>query len=162
MRQRSANLTHLLLFALLPWITVASGARAQTDGSTGPGSTGPWQIPRNVPETDEDSDDFWGSSVNKLQSIRGVIHEIEELGRIFIEDSADGLQYWIQLPNSVKIRAADRSTFGGRKKLKIEDLAAGQRILLTLRKDDGEILKLVVRQTSPEPDSEPAMPKTES
>ena len=150
MGRRPATIFRLTLVVTF-LATLPVGALAQSDGATAPGSTGPWKIPERDRSQDEDSGDPLGGRARQLDSIRGVIHDLEELGRLFIEDAADGSQYWIQLPDSVKIRAADRKLFGGRKQLKLEDLEIGQRIELTLRKSTGEILKLVVRRPAPAP-----------
>ncbi len=156
--RRRAFTVNLLLMALLPWLAMAVPAIAQSDGATDPGSTGPWKLPGRNGENDKGHhDERWSSQVGKLQSIRGQIHEVEELGRLLIEDASDKSQYWIQLPDSVKIRAADRSHFGGRKKLELKDLEVGQRIVLTLRRSDSEILKLVIRR----PSSESAQPASD-
>ncbi len=143
--RRLAPMLCLLLLAVLPWL--AAEAECQTikpPPKSPPGSATPWSAPErfdpdNIPKTDGPEE------AERLRSLKCHIREIEELGRLYVEDAIDRSHYWIQLSNKVKIRAADPASFDGRKKLKVEDLAIGQRLVVTVRTKDEEILKVEVR-----------------
>ncbi len=139
----------------------------QTDpGKTYPGESGlgpaaPWSVegrpaprgsrPKTVRDRErEEGRDLWDEywSQKKKQPVRCKILEVEDLGRLYVEDVsglARGVPYWVQLPKEVKLLAEDPTKFDGRKKLKLEDLEVGQLLLITLRPKDGEILKVKVR-----------------
>lgn len=141
---------HPLLFATLLFFA-AAGVEAQTQlpGDDRHGKAGTWDVgAKSYPEIDdEDSDsDPWESKRKKsLRMIKCHLRDIQELGRIYVQDVGGGNPYWIQLPDAVKIRAASKADFDGRKKLNLEDLEVGQRLELTLRKKDDEILVVRVR-----------------
>ena len=148
MNRRRTSALHPLLFAAL-LICVADGAEAQSPqlGDDRHGTDGTWDLgPKSEPKIDVEDDDPWGSKRKKsLRMIKCHLREVQELGRIYVQDFAGGHPYWIQLPDTVKIRAARKADFDGRKKLKLEDLEAGQRLELTLRRKDDEILVVKVR-----------------
>ena len=143
----TSKLPILLLLGLLALTVAALPAQTHIPPPSGsdPGNGGPWKLPGRDPELDRRIDQQRGVNRNAVWAIRCSIQEIEELGRIYVEDASDRSRYWIQLPTSVKIRAVHRQSFGGRKKLKLKDLEVGQRLVLTLRQRDDEILKVQVR-----------------
>lgn len=49
-----------------------------------------------------------------------------------------------ELPDGIKLRSADKSAFSGRKKLRPEDLSAGQAIRLSYREQPFKILEIKV------------------
>ncbi len=153
--RKSTNVFSLLLVVMLPWFS-AAGAQGQSDGVEGPGEAAPWSVegkptPSSRPEgpyrgRGRGVDDDWGNLEKSKRELRlrCQIHEVEELGRIYVQEPS-GSPYWIQLPPEVKIRTNYRDHFDGRKKLTIEDLEAGQRLVVTLRRSDEEIVKVMVR-----------------
>ncbi len=148
--------------ALLPLVAVV--AEGQSDGAsvprqTRPGDSGlgpaaPWSVEGSPLPPEDDGmrrkrpeDDLWGRaerSEKRLPRLRCQILEIEELGRIHVQEFPAGSPYWIQLPSEVKIRPARSSSFGGRRKLTLDDLEVGQRLVVTLKKGTDEIVKVVV------------------
>ena len=146
-KRPTSQLPVLILLSLLGLAAGPATGQSHVPPSSGsdPGSEGPWKLPGRDSELDRRIDQQRGVNRNAVWAIRCSIQEIEELGRIYVEDAADRSRYWIQLPSSVKIRAAHRESFGGRKKLKLRDLEVGQRLVVTLRQRDDEILKVQVR-----------------
>jgi hypothetical protein len=151
MRRPSIATLPWLIVTLLPWWTAAA-AHGQTDGVDGPGEAAPWSVegsrpvPRRPATVTDDRDGFWRHRDERLpRSIKCQILEIEELDRIYVEDAAGGEPYWIQLSPEVKIRTAFPDSFGGRKKLTLEDLEVGQRLVVSVRPNDGEVVKVQVR-----------------
>ena len=140
---------HLLLCAVF-----LSFAAADTAGQSGlpsddrHGKDGTWDVGgKKTPPTDDENENFWASQGKKsLREIKCYLREVADLGRIYVEDASGGAPYWIQLPDSVKLRAASKADFDGRKKLKLEDLEAGQRLELTLRKKSDEVMIVRVRR----------------
>ncbi len=127
-------------------------------GQGGPGEAAPWSVegkptprlprPRETDERRRNMDEMWSKRDRERDQVRCRILEVEELGRIYVEDVsgfAGGSPYWIQLPDDVKLRAERASDFGGRKKLKVEDLDVGQLLIMTLREHTDEIVKVRVR-----------------
>ncbi len=151
MHQPKVSVLRPLLPILLLGLS-ADLAECQTGGATGPGKAAPWSVegtptPPQRPEIDvrhRDRDwkrrEFWNKNAIEERRLQCRILEVEDLGRIYVEDVSGGSPYWIQLPEEVKIRTTDRASFGGRGRLKLEDLAAGQLLVITLRRRDGEIL----------------------
>ena len=159
-----------LVAALLPLIAVA--AQGQTEGltpkykdpndpkQTGPGKAAPWSVegepktPPPRPKTEDLDRDPLVKFMRNLWKqpsggLRCKILEVQELGRLYVEDVsgvAGGTPYWLQLPEEVKLFADDARNFGGRKKLKLEDLEIGQLLIVTLKERTGEIAKVRVRQ----------------
>ncbi len=149
----------------------AAAASGQTEGTSsryqdpndpkrsGPGQAAPWSVegqppdppPRpRVRDPDRDPlDEFWRDKDKEPSGgIRCKIIEVKELGRLYVEDVsgiAGGFPYWLQLPKEVKLVAENSAEFDGRKRLELEDLEAGQLLRVTLRKSDGEIVKVKVR-----------------
>lgn len=160
MRKRRIATLNLLLIALLPLLT-AGIAEGQSDGVDGPGEAAPWSVegtptPMQRPDVPgRDRDDLWKrkSKLDKAQrGLRCQILEVEELGRIYVLENT-GDRYWIQLPPEVKIRTHRPKSFGGRRELTIDDLEAGQRLVVTLRGNTDEIVKVKV---TPAPETTPA------
>ncbi len=141
----------LFLVGILTFAAAAAHGQSHVPPSSGsdPASSGPWNLPGRDPDLEKKADDQLGAKRNAIWAIKCSIQEIEELGRIYVEDAADRSRYWIQLPSAVKIRAAHRQSFGGRKKLKLKDLEIGQRLVVTLRQRDDQILKVQVRPPLP-------------
>ncbi len=157
-------------------VLIAAAAEGQSEGVTpryqdpndpgqaGPGQAAPWSVegkPRtppsrpNVEDPDRDPLREYMRDLEKRHSggLRCRIMEVQELGRLYVEDVsgiAGGDPYWLQLPKGVKLLAEDPDSFGGRKKLELEDLEIGQLLRVTLRERDGEIVKVKVRQPIPE------------
>ena len=160
MRKRRIATSALLLIALLPLLT-ADVIEGQSVGVDGPGEAAPWSVegsptPMRRPDTPKRAtDDFWERMEQQRRGPPGLrcrILEVEELGRINVqEDSGD--VYWIQLPPEVKIRTHHRGSFDGRRKLTIDDLEAGQRLVVTLKDNTDEIVKVMV---TPAPETAPA------
>lgn len=61
----------------------------------------------------------------------------------------DDRELTVTLEESVKLRAADKKAFDGRKKLSPEDLSAGQRVQLTFRAEPFKVLELKVLKAEP-------------
>ncbi len=149
-----------LLAVVLP-LLAAAAVEGQSDGASGPGQAAPWSVegspnPPGRPDTGvRDRDDYW-ERTSKLEKrsprLRCQILEVEELGRIYVQE-ASGTPYWIQLPPEVKIRTIYRKSFDGRKKLTIDDFETGQHLVVTLRDDTDEIVKVMVR---PAPETAPS------
>ena len=152
MRRTSTSTLPWSILILLSW-GMTGPAYSQTGGVDGPGEAAPWSVegkrpePRRPVTVTDDRDGFWRDRDRRRmpEGIRCRILEVEELGRIYVEDLKGGEPYWIQLPDEVKIRTAHRDRFGGRKKLTLEDLEVGQRLVVTVRESDGEIVKVQVR-----------------
>ena len=140
----------LPLAAALLLIPVAA-AEAQDDlpsddrhGKEGTWNLGPKQHPR-LPPMEEDEEGRFTFDHKNRRVIDCHLREVQELGRIYVQELSGAPAYWIQLPDDVRIRAVRKADFDGRRKLKLEDLKAGQRLKLTLRKTHDEILVVRVR-----------------
>ncbi len=155
MRRQPMLTIPLLLIVLLPWL--ATAAEAQSDGVDGPGEAAPWSVegkPRQTGPAPRGSDrdrarhmdGYWGTPEppKREQRLRCRILEVEELGKIYVRDLSGAAPYWIQLPREVKIRTGHAKSFDGRKKLTIDDLEAGQRLVVKLKDGTDEIVKVVV------------------
>ncbi len=142
------TILHLLLLAALV-VLPAAEVEGQSDvppGDDRHGKEGTWDLGRKPPPPAPEKD-FRETDLKKsLRRIRCDLHEVQDLGRIYVQELGGGAPYWIQLPNTVKIRAYSKADFDGRKKLKLEDLEAGQRLELTLRKKSDEIMIVRVRR----------------
>ncbi len=114
--------------ALLTIFTVAGSAAA----STRTDSTSPW-----------DSDESQGST-QLTEVVRAEIVEVGEDGALLVEDERTGRQATIQITDGVALRADRKKDFGGRRQLALADLEPGQRVRVTLRKDDGRVLEIRV------------------
>ena len=150
------GLCKLLAAALL--LFPAAGAEAQSGlpEDDRHGKEGTWNLgPKEFPPTDEKrkkrgekEDDPFASVREKMRVIDCHLREVQELGRIYVQELSGGPAYWVQLPDDVKIRAFRRADFDGRKKLKLEDLEAGQQLELKLRKDDDQVQVVRVKRPS--------------
>ena len=114
--------------ALLTIFTVAGSAAA----STRTDSTSPWE-----------SDESQGSTQLTV-ALRAEIVEVGEDGALLVEDERTGRQATIQITDGVALRADRKKDFGGRRQLALADLEPGQRVRVTLRKDDGRVLEIRV------------------
>jgi hypothetical protein len=114
--------------ALLTIFTVAGSAAA----STRTDSTSPW-----------DSDESQGST-QLTEVVRAEIVEVGEDGALLVEDERTGRQATFQITDGVALRADRKKDFGGRRQLALADLEPGQRVRVTLRKDDGRVLEIRV------------------
>ncbi len=159
-----------ILAALAALLLLTAVAEGQSDGvaprhqdpndpgQTGPGQAAPWSVegtptPSQRPRTgkrdrDRERDDF-RKRMDKLENgpraLRCQILEVEELGRIYVQEPLGDSPFWIQLPPKVKIRTIHPESFGGRKKLTIDDLEIGQQLVVTLKGNTDEIVKVMVR-----------------
>lgn len=153
------------LAALLPLIAAAAEGQSEDadppppgPGQSGLGRAAPWSVegtpetPKPRPHTEDRDrdqlDELWSRMEKRPSELRCRILELEELGRFYVEDVsgvAGGDPYWLQLPKGIKIVAESPARFGGRKKLKLEDLDVGQLLIITLRQRDGEMVKVRVR-----------------
>lgn len=59
-----------------------------------------------------------------------------------------------ELPDGIKLRSADKAAFSGRKKLRPEDLSAGQAIRLSYREQPFKILEIKVLKDAKSDDGE--------
>ncbi len=150
--------TFPLLLAVLLSLFAATVVAGQSDGAAGPGKAAPWSIegspdPPRRPDTpdrvgDRERDEFWDKMDKHEKGPRGLrcqILEVQELGRLYVQDDSGIDPYWIQLPPDVKIRTLYRKSFNGRKKLTIDDLEVGQHLVVTLKDGTDEIVKVMVR-----------------
>lgn len=72
------------------------------------------------------------------------ITEVRADRTIIVWDELDQATHQIHLSPKIKLRAAKKRQFDGRKKLVFEDLAEGQRVKVSFRKNDGSILQIDV------------------
>ncbi len=147
------------LFVAALLLIPAAGAVAQSDMPSDDrhGKEGTWNLePKPLPPPTKGRDrdrsrarhkeeDPFASERKKMRVIKCHLREVQELGRIYVEEISGGPAYWVQLPDTVKIRAFRRADFDGRRKLKLEDLEAGQRLELKLKKDDDQVQVVRVR-----------------
>ncbi len=147
----------VLLFAIVLSVLgswhLGAGVEGQTLGGSDPPDTGggPFSAPRWQHPDDDRSERQLKVKLKTSRSIRCEIQQVEEQGRLYVVEIAGRRdEYWIQLPNEIKIVTSAPQSFDGRKKLKIEDLEVGQRIDVTVRGED-EIRKVRVLRASPKP-----------
>ncbi len=114
--------------ALLAALTVAGLAAA----STRTGEPQSW-----------DSDEGQGATQLTV-AVRAEIVEVGEDGILLIEEDRTGRRGTIQVTDGVALRAERKKDFGGRRQLALADLAPGQVVRATFRKDDGRLLEIRV------------------
>ena len=143
----------------LPWIAAAEVHAQRPGQQTKPGDSGlgpaaPWSV-EGYPEPRDSQGvrrppregGLWPRSERRERpplGLRCEILEIEELGRLYVQEIPAGQPFWLQLPDEVKLRSGRRSSFGGRKKLTLEDLEVGQRLVVKMKKGTDEIVKVLV------------------
>jgi len=132
---------------------LGASIEGQTTGGSDPPDTGsaPWSTPKWQHPDDDRSDSQLKVKIRTSRSFRCEIQQVEEQGRLYVVELAGRREeYWIQLPNEIKIVTSTPQRFDGRKKLKVEDLEVGQRIEVTVRGED-TIRKVRVLRAGPEP-----------
>lgn len=158
----------VLSAAVLSSCLIVASLGAQTTGQTptrateppdddlGPGRGAPWSVegtPKTGPGRPEVDDRAGFPSAGRKREkwpersskkLVCELLEVEELGRLYVQDTSGTAPYWIQLPKEVKIRTSKPDSFGGRKVLELDDLEAGQKLMVSLRKKDGEIIRVQV------------------
>ncbi len=101
-----------------------------------------WASTSSTPSAARDSEFPSSSQVTKTVTV--VVKEVGADNKLRLFDVRSEEELVIQLADTVKVKAQDKTAFDGRKKLEVSDLAKGQRLKMTYRTDDGQILQVKV------------------